>query len=159
RLTPTLVLALLAFRLPTAHSITVPAGSNLQDALNRARPGDTLLLDRDATYVGNFVLPVRGRPGDPPITLRTTGDSAVPAGERMTPAAATHLAKLRSPNSSPAMSTAAGTSGWRIELVEFQANRDGVGDIIALGNGSGAQRSLADVPSGLELDRVYIHGD
>ncbi len=35
----------------------VPAGANLQDAIDRARPGDTLVLEAGATYVGNFTLP------------------------------------------------------------------------------------------------------
>src|SRR5581483_4205405 len=46
-----------------------------------------------------------------------------------------------------------------IQLVEFAANKDGAGDIIQLGDGSTAQTTLAQVPSNLTLDRVYIHGD
>jgi len=58
-------------------TIRVPAGGDLQDALNRARPGDTILLQRGATYVGNFVLPARDE-GGRVITLRTTGDAGFP---------------------------------------------------------------------------------
>jgi hypothetical protein len=77
----------------------------------------------------------------------------------MTPERAAGLAKLRSPNGMPVLSTEPLARGYRIELVEFQANRGGAGDIIALGDGSTAQRSIATVPSDLTLDRVYIHGD
>jgi hypothetical protein len=142
-----------------ARSVTVPAGGNLQNALNHARPGDTILLQRGATYVGNFVLPARGE-GGRAITVRTIGDAGLPLeGERMTPDRAAPLAKLRSPNDSPALATAPGAHGWRLSLLEFQANRDGAGDIIALGDGSAAQHTLRHVPSGLTLDRLYIHGD
>ena len=36
------------------RKIRVPAGSNLQDALNAARAGDELVLAAGASYVGNF---------------------------------------------------------------------------------------------------------
>ena len=41
----------------SAATVTVPAGGDLQQALNAARPGDTILLEPGATYVGNFFLP------------------------------------------------------------------------------------------------------
>src|SRR5206468_1329204 len=44
-------------------------------------------------------------------------------------------------------------------LIEVPATRDGAGDIIALGDGSTGQRALAQVPSDLIVDRLYIHGD
>ncbi len=80
-------------------------------------------------------------------------------GERLTPEQASGLAKLRSPNNMPVLATEPLARGWRIELVEFQANRDGAGDIITLGDGSTAQKNVRTVPSDLTLDRVYIHGD
>jgi hypothetical protein len=139
--------------------VTVPASGNLQDALNRARPGDTILLQRGATYVGNFVLPAHDD-GKSVVTVRTEGDAGFPReGERMTPEAAAPLAKLRSPNASPAVATAPGARGWRLSLLEFQANRNGAGDIVALGDGSPAQNTVEKAPSGLTLDRLFIHGD
>ena len=42
-------------------TIVVRADDDLQAALDRARPGDTLLLEAGATYTGNFVLPDKGR--------------------------------------------------------------------------------------------------
>src|SRR5262245_32883040 len=93
----TVVLASVAIGDPTAQTSTLPANGNLQDALNRARPGDTILLTRGATYVGNFTLPVKD--GSAVITIRTAGDDGLPGeGQRMTPAAAEALAKIRSPN-------------------------------------------------------------
>lgn len=43
--------------------------------------------------------------------------------------------------------------------LEFLANRGGTGEIIALGDGSSAQKALGEVPSDLTFDRVYVHGD
>jgi hypothetical protein len=156
-----LVLAAVAVGDPVAQTSTVPAGGDLQSALNQARPGATILLERGATYVGNFVLPPGGSSEpDRVITLRTAGDDGLPvAGMRIRPDAASALAKLRSPNGAPALATSPGTRGWRIELLEFLPNKDGAGDVITLGDGSTAQNSVAQVPSNLTLDRLYVHGD
>jgi hypothetical protein len=141
-----------------AATITVPAGGDLQAALTAARPGDTIRLEAGATFVGNFVLPPKA--AGPPITIRSTALVGIPDdGVRITPAAAGRLPKLRSPNNMPALRTAPGTRGWRLELLEFQANSKGQGDIITLGDGSSEQRDLAQVPSDIVLDRCYIHGD
>jgi hypothetical protein len=51
---------------PAAQTVAVPASGNLQEALNRAQPGDTILLGRGATYLGDFTLPAIGT-GDRPI--------------------------------------------------------------------------------------------
>src|SRR5262245_1328502 len=102
-------------------TVRVPPGGDLQTALNSARPGDTILLTRDGAYLGNFVLPApRGSAGhdDGVITLRTEGDDWPREDERMTPAAAEHLAKLQSPNGSPVLHTAPGARGWHIALLE-----------------------------------------
>jgi hypothetical protein len=156
----TVLFACLAAGDPAASpaTVSVPAGGDLQAALDRAKPGTTILLERGAIYVGNFVLPVHADAGRA-ITIRTAGDAGLPAaGERMTPQLAAPLAKLRSPNGSPALATAPGARGWRVALLEFLGNRDGAGDIIALGDGSAAQNTLAKVPAGLTLDRLYVHG-
>jgi hypothetical protein len=90
----TVLLASLAVGDPIATPIMVPAGGNLQDALNRAGPGETVMLERGATFVGNFVLPVHADGGV--VTLRTAGDAGFPVeGDRMTPESAAALAKLR----------------------------------------------------------------
>lgn len=149
----------LSLSVTPAHpaTIPVPAGGDLQTALVNAQPGDTVALEAGATYVGNFTLPQKS--GDAVITIRTAGGDAVPEGDRVSPAAAASLAKLRSPNNLPALQTAPGAHHWRIQLVEFQANVNGDGDVIALGDGSAAQSSLAQVPHDLVVDRVYVHGD
>lgn len=143
----------------TAATITVKAGDDLQAALHAAQPGDTLLLQAGATFTGNFVLPVKA--GSAYITVRTsTADDLLPGPTaRIRPEHAPLLARIVSPNTMPALRTAAGAHHWRLLLLEFGANREGYSEIIQLGDGSSVQNQPAQVPYELELDRVYIHGD
>lgn len=138
--------------------ISVPAGGDLQAAIDRAKPGDTIMLAGGATYTGNFVLPVK--PGEQFITIRTGPDDALPRpGQRIHPTHAPRLAKLQSPDRDPALRTQAGAHHWRLMLLEFLPNRSGAGDIIALGDGGAAQSEMSQVPHDFALDRCYIHGD
>jgi hypothetical protein len=141
-----------------AESIVVPAGGDLQQALDRARPGDVVTLTAGATYVGNFLLPeTEGRTF---IIIRTGGDaSGLPRpGQRVLPAHSARLAKLKSPNSEPALRTAPRAHHWRIQLVEFLAGSP-AGEVVRLGDGGRAQNDLSQVPHDLLVDRCYIHGD
>jgi hypothetical protein len=157
KLTHAIGLVFLLARPAVAATIAVPAGGDLQAALTNAQPGDTIALAPGATYAGNFTLPRKS--GSSFITIETKGERLPAEGARVSPAQSSGLAKLRSPNSLPALQTSEGAHHWRIVLVEFQANAGGAGDIITLGDGSTAQTSLAQVPHDLVIDRCYIHGD
>jgi hypothetical protein len=140
-----------------AATITVNAGGNLQTALNNAQPGDTILLQAGATFVGNFTLPAK--PGAAWITIRSSaGDASLPPGNlRMDPRYAPLLPKLKSPNTGSVLVTAPGAHHYWLQFLEFQANVGGAGEIIRLGSSS-------EVTAGRQarqiiLDRVYIHGD
>lgn len=39
------------------NTITVNAGDNLQQAINNALPGDTIVIEAGANFTGNFLLP------------------------------------------------------------------------------------------------------
>jgi hypothetical protein len=141
-----------------ASVIAVPAGGNLQQAIVTAQPGDIITLAPAAIYVGNFTLMPKS--GDAFITIRTAGDDGLPPdGIRISPDAGPRLAKLRSPNGAPAVQTMPNAHHWRLQLLEIQANVNGSGDIVTLGDGSSAQSTLAGIPHDLVVDRVYIHGD
>ena len=138
--------------------IVVGPADDLQAALNRTSAGDVIELAPGATYSGNFVLPVRADTGI--VTIRTRGEAGQPpAGGRVAPRDARLLAKLQSGSSQPVLRTAPGAHGWRLELLEFGPNAQGVGDIITLGDGSTSQSELRQVPRDLTIDRCYIHGD
>jgi hypothetical protein len=140
-----------------SRTATGTIGPDLQAALNRARPGEVILLDPGATYVGNFVLPAKD--GDEYITLQTAIDPArvVDRAGRIDPAESELLATIRSPNSQPALRTAPGAHHWRLQLLEIEGS--GGGDLIRLGDGSAAQDRLDAVPHHLVIDRCYVHGD
>src|SRR5436190_21509254 len=143
-----------------AATLAVAAGGDLQAALNAAQPGDIITLEPGATYVGNFVLPNKGAVSDY-ITIRSAArDASLPGpGIRITPASAPLLPKIKSPNSNSALRTATAANHWKLLFLEFQANQNGYGDIIALGAGDSSQTQLSQVPYALVLDRVYVHGD
>jgi hypothetical protein len=152
-------LALAATAPIAAEPIYVPAGGNLQAALDAAQPGDVILLEPGAIFVGNFVLPVKG--GAAFITVRTAGGEGVLPGPgvRIDPAHSPHLAKVQSPSVAAALRTAAGSHHWRLELLEFGPNKDGYNDILLIGDGSKAQDTMAKVPYAIVLDRLLVRGD
>ena len=154
----TAVVALVCPAAAHAEVRYVRAGDNLQAALNAARPGDELRLAPEATFTGNFVLPVTT--GTATIVVRTDlPDESLPGPrQRVTPETAARFARLVSPNTSAALRTAAGAHHWRIAYLEFPSTREGYGDIIQLGDGSSAQNTLESVPYELVLDHLYIHG-
>lgn len=140
--------------------VQVPAGGDLQGAIDAAQPGTIIALAPGATYEGNFILRAKSAQPEAPIVIRTSGDPAgLPGpGDRISPAHAPRLAKLQSPNRQPVLRTEAGARRWRLELLEFPPTRDGFGDIMMLGTGAASQRDLASVPSDIVIDRIYMHG-
>jgi hypothetical protein len=153
-----LVLALSAVTRPGwSEVIPVPAGSDLQAAIDRAQPGDTVLLAPGSVYVGNFTLPAK--PGSRFIVIRTGGrtDRLPGPGRRVVRSHLPLLATLKSPNGEPALRTLPGAHHWRLELLAFAPTAGGAGDIVRLGDG--AERRLDAVPHNLVIDRCYIQGD
>ncbi len=87
---------------PTGKTINVPAGGDLQAAINGAARGDVIQLAAGARFVGNYYLPAKAGSGW--ITIRTA--TTLPAeGTRVTPSTAASFAKLVTPNSMPALRT------------------------------------------------------
>lgn len=140
----------------------VPAGADLQAYIDRARPGDALLLEPGATYAGNFTLPALPEPPSGAvadyITIRSAADaSRFPAGARVTPAQAQWMPTIRS-RSGPALSTKPGAHHWRLQWLFVETTSGGSGNVISLGDGSEAQRDGATVPHHLELDGLIVRG-
>ncbi len=150
-----------AFVSPTGRTVRVGARDNLQTALDRAQRGDLILLERGATFTGDFVL--KAKPGTGWITVATDTDLP-PEGTRMTLelAAAAGLARIEGASDwGPTLQTArsADAGYYRVMGVEItfgdRATPAGNGGIVNLGD---SDQSLAEMPSYLILDRVYVHG-
>ncbi|HEX5705699.1 MAG TPA: hypothetical protein VFX96_00270, partial [Pyrinomonadaceae bacterium] len=163
-LTGTLVFVALALVFGGAHAraatMSVPAGADLQAAINAALPGDTLVLDAGATYVGNFVLPNKAGTGY--ITIQSSALTNLPATSRVTPSQSSHMPKLLSPGrGEPALRTEVGAHHYRLVGLEIgRTSPDAlVYDLVALGDGSEQQDTLEEVPHHIVIDRCYIHGD
>jgi hypothetical protein len=140
---------------PTGNTIVVPAGGDLQAALNAAHRGDLIQLAAGATYTGNFTLPAKAGSGWVTIQTATT---LPPEGTRVTPSSASRYAKLVTPNSMAALAAAddPAASQYRIVGVEITSSASMTYAIVSFH--SSKARSVDAIPSQLVLDRVYVHG-
>jgi hypothetical protein len=144
----------------TGRQIRVPAGGDLQRALDEAQPGDEVLLAQGATYVGNFRL--RPKSGFGWITVRPDIGNLPPECTRMTPdlARSLQLPRLAGYNSSPVIEATASAAGWRVMGVEVTTQPPLWVNytLVAFGVGTSDQNSLDLVPRRLILDRSWVHG-
>jgi hypothetical protein len=149
---------------PTGSTIRVPSGGDLQGAIDQAQPGDVILLEAGASFRGNFTLPKKTSPVAAWITIRTSApDASLPReGQRITPAYASVLPKIISPNHDPAVRTVPGTAANRYRFtgveVTFDPSAGWNYGLVLFGDGTAAQSSLEQVPHDLVLDRSYVHG-
>jgi hypothetical protein len=144
-----------------SRQVRVPAGANLQTAINNAQYGDELLLAPGATYTGNFTLPAKSGSGW--IVIRTDLSDAVigAPGTRMTPsrAGSARLAKILTPNIYSTITTDIGAHHYRLTGVEIGANplSGDINAIVRFGEASSAQNTIASIAHNLILDRSYVH--
>ena len=146
-------------RWPTlsGRRISVPAGGDLQGAINAAVRGDVIELAPGATYTGNFILPAKSGTGWIVIQTATT----LPAqGTRVTPESASQFARIVTPNNMSAIQTAAsaGASYYRIVGVVIASSATATSNLVFLGDREGTVTSVADLPGDIILDRVWIRG-
>ena len=145
------------------RTITVRQGEDLQGKINSAKAGDTLVLEAGATWIGNFSLPARSDSGW--IAIRGSQEAKLPkAGQRVSPADASSMPKILSPNSTNAIGAADGTQGWRLvglEIGVVPAWPNVVYQLLVFGSGTGdwnRRRPTDVVTSRIIIERCYIHG-
>ena len=149
----------------TGRTLTVGHNGDVQRALDRAQPGDEVVLQAGATYVGPFILPLKRGASKTPgagavIVVRTSGIAALPEGRRVTPADSLVMARLITPrNGAEVIGTVPGTSGWRLVGLEITAapSVTQVNRLVRFGDGSPKQSRAEDVPQNLVIDRSYVH--
>lgn len=137
-------------------TLVVPAGGDLQSAINSAAPGDTIILEAGATYRGPFVLP--DKPGDSYITIQSSRASEITG--RISISQTHLLAKLRSSLAEPIIRTAPRAHHYKLIGLEISTvtSTDFVYDLVRLGAADSTQNDLSSVPHHLILDRLWIHG-
>ncbi len=150
----------LSFAVPpvTGRSIQVMGGGNLQAALDAARPGDAIVLEAGARFVGSFRL--RNHPGNGWITVRSAG-LLPPEGTRATAAHAAGMATLMSPGSNQSvLTTEAGAHNYYILGLQITAlpSVATLTSLVSLGDGNSEQKTLESQPRDIVIDRSYIHG-
>src|SRR5438105_7304395 len=143
-----------------SRRIMVHRGEDLQRAIDQAGPGDVLLLEAGAEFPGSFTLPAKDGSGW--ITIRSSApdDSLPPEGTRLTPAFSRFLPRLVTTSGDPAVRTADGAHHYRLMGLEITAGADVSTNnaLVELGGNSRRQRSRAQVPHHLIIDRAYVHG-
>ncbi len=142
-----------------AKTIKVPAGGNLQRAINAAQGGDTIELEAGASFMGAFELPNKAS-GENWITIRSSRHAELPEGVRVSPAQSNLMPKLLAPGrNEPAIRVVAGAHHYRLVGLEIKLSKpDNVCQAL-VAYGSGVERSRADFPHHLTIDRSYLHGE
>ncbi|CAN5226218.1 hypothetical protein BH20ACI1_BH20ACI1_02370 [soil metagenome] len=141
----------------SGKQIIVNEGGDFQDALDRAKPGDTIILQADAKFVGAFTLP--NKRGNEFITIQSSELDKLPKdGIRVSPKDAVLMPKiLSSGRGEPAVKTAPNAHNYRFIGIEFApANADYVYNLIALG---ADDQKVNQIPHDIEIDRCYLHSN
>lgn len=136
----------------TGKVIRVPAGGDLQGAIARATGGDIIELQTGATY-GPITLPAKQISEF--ITITSAAAPLMATDERVAPADRIHMARIVTRSEGvPAVTAAKGAHHYRFVGIEFTAETDGyIYNLVQFGD----EKSRADVPHHLEIDRSYLH--
>jgi hypothetical protein len=141
----------------TGRTISVSPDGDLQQAIDNADPGDEIVLSAGAKYTGNFTL--KRKPNSTAwITIRSSRSAELPPhGMRVREPDLQFMAKIESPNVSPALSTESAAKRYHIiglELTHSPSAAFSYG-IVNLGGG---ETNPADIPSQIIVEQCAIHG-
>ena len=139
-----------------AVTIVVPAGGDLQSAINSAAPGDTITLQAGATYTGPFFL--TNKNCDSYITIQSSRANEI--NGRVSPSQSGLLARLSYTGAEPVIRTVPGAHHYKLIGLEISTftSSDFIYDLVRLGASDSTQTDLSAVPHHLILDRLWIHG-
>src|SRR6266446_4145254 len=147
-----------------AATIVVPAGGDLQAAINASNCGDDIVLQAGATFSGDFTLRYKGACSGTIadyITIRTSNLSGIPAaGIRITPSNASAMARLLASSSAPALEAEANAHHYKLIGIEITNVGGSVvtNELILLGSrSSGGGIPFTQHPHHIIFDRCWIH--
>jgi hypothetical protein len=162
---------------PSGHVVQVPAGADLQAAVDKALPGDTLVLQSGAVYTGPITL--TPKQGDGWITLESSDLKLLPQqGTRVSPSDAIHMPKVEASYES-VIRTAPSAGHYRLvglevrpgpprtssakKALDWVRGSSASAQSAFLENlmvfGSSANGTLDSLPHDIIVDRCYLHGD
>ena len=138
--------------------------AQLTSALNASQPGDVIVLDAGVTYTGYFQLPAKSNPNNKWIYVVSSALAKLPAGKRVSPALASFMAKVVTPNTSAVFQVTGGANHWRFAGIEMTSASTynpnptkwpGMGYTYFL---IGSQSHPMPLPDSITIDRCYLHG-
>jgi hypothetical protein len=140
---------------PSGQTIPVSAGEDFQAALDAARPGDVIIVEAGARFMGPFTLP--NKAGSDWIIIRSSAlGRNLPPGTRADPSHASLMPKLEAAHGS-VVRTAPRAHHYRFFGIEIRP-KEGVflNNLVLLGKN---ETAVEDLPHHIVFDRCYLHGD
>jgi hypothetical protein len=143
---------------PSGNVINVPAGGDLQAALNTAQLGDTIVLTAGATYTGPFTLPNKSS-GNGWVYIQSSAYSTLPPpGSRVTLNDAAKMPRIVvAAQRGAAVSAARNAHHYRFVGVHFRPVAGNfVTELVRIGDNDTSTSTLA---SHIVFDRCIFQGD
>lgn len=145
----------------TIGAVVMLTDSSVQSQINSANCGDVITLEAGRAYVENIALPVKPCTDTSYITIQSSRAAELPEGKRVSPAQAALFAKLQSNvNAEPVIKTAPGAHHYKFIGVQISTASATVAvyDLVRFGDSRQTQKTLAQAPHHLIIDRSYILG-
>ena len=163
-----------SYHRPQGSIIVVKHGEDLQAAFDSASPGDTIVLEKEATFTGNFILPQKTG-NDWIYVVSSAVDRLARPGQRTSPAEAIYMPKILTRNTLPAISVLSGAANYRLIGLEIAPAAGAPRvyqllniDVVASQLELHIRRLIRDIapgllsqdplPQNIIIDRCYIHG-
>jgi len=143
---------------PSGHLIRVRDGDDLQDAIDVAQPGDTIVVDAGATFKGPFTLPKKSGTGWVTIRTSTPDKQFPPPGTRVAPSHAPLMPKLISWKGEGVVLAERGAHHYRFIGIEVVPS-EGTYLYSLMWFGTNRERTVEELPHHIIVDRCYLHGD
>ena len=164
-----LILLTLVCAQVSASTLFVPAGGDLQSAINNAQFGDTVVLQAGATFetTNGFLLPDKGA-GTIFISITTSDPSTIPTALNNYPGSYTRITTSMSANMPklvttstfgfPALYLAFKAHHYKLVGIEFTNKDMGVVVPRLIGSGfNGYETSINDYAHDITFDQCFIH--